>query len=339
MTAIVIDLGGSRAEALMAEGLSHSACVFSPHNVFVLGEIVSSQRMGEQLRQKCAQADYIFVSPDKTSVLEIIMQLELWAKTVVLDFRDSTYLEISLLERCSAYFKRSWPIGPERSRRDTQAERLFPLNFAAFVAFQRVPGTMPDLPVRRRPIDVGFYFSPEGLDNPEFANRLRVLSRLRSIDWSSREVRIGHHTFGRGHGREGRRAILGPSVDIRWINYMRLLTQTKIIFTATPYSYDGDNRTWEALWSGACVFMDHTSIPTPELPRGGVECFYYDARDEKSIEAAIELAKILLGTSDGLELLERIGTAGRLNVLTHHLSCHRAEYVLRLIERRRPGGR
>jgi hypothetical protein len=118
---------------------------------------------------------------------------------------------------------------------------------------------------------------------------------------------------------------------------MRLLTQTKIIFTATPYSFDGDNRTWEALWSGACVFMDHTGIPTPQLPRAGVECFYYDARDEKSIDAAIELAKTLLATGDGQELLARIGAAGRRNLVTHHQSRHRAEYVLRLIEGRAPG--
>jgi hypothetical protein len=337
MTTIVMDVGGPRANTLMAEGLSHFASVSSTHDIFVLGNIVSTQKIGEQLRQECARADYVFVAPGRFSLLEIVTELGLWSKTAVLDFRDSSELDIPLLEKCRAYFKRSWPIGPERRNRDAQAGRLFPLNFGAFAAFERLPGTMPDLPLRRRPIDVGFYFAPEDLSNPEYVNRLRLFSRLRLNDWNCSEIKIGHHTFGPGHGQEGRQAIAAPSVDMRWIDYMRLLTQTKIIFTATPYSFDGDNRTWEALWSGACVFMDHTGIPTPRLPTTGVECFYYDARDEKSIDAAIELAKTLLATGDGQERLARIGAAGRLNVITHHLSRHRAEYVLRLIESRARG--
>ena len=337
MTTIVIDVGGPRANALMAEGLSHFASVSSTHDIFVLGKIVSTQKIGEQLRQECARADYVFVAPGKISLLEIVTELGLWGKTAVLDFRDSSELEISLLKKCRAYFKRSWPIGPKRSNRDTQSSRLFPLNFGAFAAFERLPGTTPDLPLSRRQIDVGFYFAPDDLGNPEYVNRLRIFSRLKLNDWNHGVTKIGHHTFGSGHGEDGRRAIAGPSVDIRWIDYMRLLTQTKIIFTATPYSFDGDNRTWEALWSGACVFMDHTGIPTPQLPRAGVECFYYDARDEKSIDAAIELANTLLATGGGQELLARIGAAGRRNLVTHHQSRHRAEYVLRLIEGGAPG--
>src|SRR4029077_2946080 len=104
MTSIVMDVGGPRANALMAEGLSHFASVSSTHDIFVLGEIVSTQKIGEQLRQECARADYVFVAPGKISLLEIVTELGLWGKTAVLDFRDSSELEISLLKKCRAYF-------------------------------------------------------------------------------------------------------------------------------------------------------------------------------------------------------------------------------------------
>jgi hypothetical protein len=334
---VVIDIDGLRAAALTAEGLRHFATVHSPHDISVLGEKVSNGKANEALARECCEADHIFISPQTKAVLEIVEEFGLWEKTAVLDFTDPPEVAAGLLDKCSAYFKRSWSIGPERRPRAANSPKLFPLNFAALAAFERLPDVTPDMRPSHRPIDVGFYFARADLDHPGYQNRLRVLRVLESKRWPNRQLRIGHHTFGPGHGQDGRTAIIRPVVDPRWLDYMRLLTSTKIIFTATPYGYDGDHRTWEALWSGACVFMDRTSIPTPDLPRGNVECFYYDSRDDESIEAAVEWAETLLRSRDGQDTIDRIGAAGRRNVIAHHLSHHRADYVVRLMEGRTLG--
>ena len=97
-----------------------------------------------------------------------------------------------------------------------------------------------------------------------------------------------------------RQAVAKLHLDDRWLAYMQALTETKIVFTATPDLWDGDYRTWEALWSGACVFVDRNYIPVAEMPRGGAECFYYDAADDRSIARAIQHARALLNSDSGV---------------------------------------
>lgn len=337
MTNVVTDVGGPRVAALIDEGLRHIVNVTSARDIFLQGAQVASATTGPALEAACQEARYIFLTPERATTA-IIERLDLWHKTVVLDFTDPPTLSPGLLDRCRMYFKRSWPIGPTRQPRAARPN-LHPINFGAFAAFDALADVAPETPVTDRPIDLGFFFAPASLNQQPGSRRERVLRALMARDWAGTTTMIGHHTILQGHGRLGRRAIARSEVDPRWQDYMRLLTRTKIVFTATPTRWDGDHRTWEALWSGACVFMDRTGIPTPAMPRHGMECFYYDADDDRSINAAIDHARSLLGPLSDGRTLNRIGRAGRHNTLNHHLSHHRVAQVLALLNGQAPIGR
>lgn len=337
---MVLDGRGVRAASMIGEGLDALGVgIRSPRDIYVAGHRLCEATCAEELRQACVDADVIVLPnidayPGEPLCYEQVVHLSLWSKTIVLDFTDQPDVSSKMLNRCLAYFKRSWPLGLERSPRNSVPGNLFPVNFAALGAFERFADLNSEAAISARPIDIGFYFSASDLSNVgSYVNRRRrVYQRLLATDWGTSVTKIGEHSFGNGQGMLARQAIAKPDVDPRWITYMRLLSTTKVVFTATPDLWDGDWRTWEALWSGACVFLDQNYIPTAHMPREGIECFYYDAGDEGSIEEAIRHAKCLLRTSAGMEELERVGRAGRQIVLQHHLARNRVEGIFDTIQ-------
>ena len=58
--------------------------------------------------------------------------------------------------------------------------------------------------------------------------------------------------------------------------YFAALGRAKIIVTCNPSNWEGDFRLWEALSSGALVFIDEMSTPMPHAPRDGEHIVVYD---------------------------------------------------------------
>jgi hypothetical protein len=123
----------------------------------------------------------------------------------------------------------------------------------------------------------------------------------------------------------GRRALFDPPEKNPFLEYLGMLKRARIVFTAYPDNWDGDSRTWEAFSSGALVFMDATSIPSPYPMTHGRHCFIFDARKPESIREAIDTAKYFLKNEN-----ERVAIAlqGYKNACDHHRPVNRIEQVL-----------
>jgi hypothetical protein len=112
--------------------------------------------------------------------------------------------------------------------------------------------------------------------------------------------------------------------------YKQCLFASKIILHANPDPWEGDARTWEAVSSGALVFIDRMCQPIPHPLVDGEHVIFYDLTDE-GMETLEE--KILYYLSHDEER-ERIGRQGREFALSHHRSIHRVNEIIDALETR-----
>ncbi len=209
-------------------------------------------------------------------------------KTIFYEFRDRCTVEPAFLGGM-AYFKRSVFCGPERT---TAVGPFKPINYAALDEYY--------LDGEERVYDIGCFFDEK---NPQIGDRrmaiLRALQRRNPAN-----SLIGHST---AYANGARLAVNDPPEDNKFLEFIRLQHQVKIIFTAQPWPVDGDNRTWEAMASGALVFMDKCFIPTPDWPEDGVHCCHYDATDPYSVQSAIERAEYYIKNEAERKRIARTG--------------------------------
>ena len=62
------------------------------------------------------------------------------------------------------------------------------------------------------------------------------------------------------------------------LGYFRTLGQAKVIVTCNPSNWEGDFRLWEAMATGALVFVDEMATPMPHAPVDGEHIIVYDNR-------------------------------------------------------------
>ena len=113
--------------------------------------------------------------------------------------------------------------------------------------------------------------------------------------------------------------------------YLSLIANASIVVTANPAQWEGDFRLWEALLSGACVFVDKMEI-LKHLPHPPVHRRHLVEYDPSDKEAFLALLQEFV---EKPALARRIGRAGRHLVLTHHMPVDRADYILSHIPVRR----
>ena len=123
-------------------------------------------------------------------------------------------------------------------------------------------------------------------------------------------------------GPEGR-----AGIDER---YKRCLFDSKIILHANPDPWEGDARTWEAISSGALVFVDRMCQPIPHPLVDGVHVIFYDL-SEAGFE---ELERKIIYYLEHEEERARIGRQGRDFVLARHRSINRINEVIWELESR-----
>ena len=242
-----------------------------------------------------------------SSYRSVVNSLGVLNKTIFYEFRDKTVADPAMMGGL-AYFKRSVSLG--ESRVPIIAD-VIPINYAALDEYYEGEG-------QERVYDIGCFFDPS---NPKLGyRRSAILKALQTRNPPNSLV--GHST---AHSMPARLAVTNPPHDNPFLDFIKLQHRTKIIFTAQPGPVDGDNRTWEALASGALVFMDRCYIPTPDLPEDGVHCCHYDAADPASVEAAIDRAMYYLAHS---EERERIAAAGYEFVKNNHRAVNRVRWML-----------
>ena len=106
--------------------------------------------------------------------------------------------------------------------------------------------------------------------------------------------------------------------------YKRCLFDSKIVLHANPDPWEGDARTWEALSSGALVFIDPMCQPIKHPLVDGKHAVFYDLTEDGMVRLE---AKILYYLHRD-EQRERIGRQGREHVLKHHRSIHRINQII-----------
>ena len=111
-------------------------------------------------------------------------------------------------------------------------------------------------------------------------------------------------------------------------HYKNCLYDSKIILHANPDDWEDDSRTWEALCSGALVFIDRMCQPIENPLVEGKHVIFYDL-DEAGLK---ELEEKILYYLNHDEERERIGSQGREFVLTHHRSINRVNHIIEALE-------
>ena len=150
----------------------------------------------------------------------------------------------------------------------------------------------------------------ERIDSPVFS---RVRGRL--LRFAKRLAR--DHAFPMQIGPVSECGPVGrSSLDPK---YKECLFASKIVLHANPDWWEGDSRLWEAIASGALVFVDRMCQPIPHPFVDGVHVIFYDLTDD----GMKELERRVLYYLSHDEERERIGKQGREFALAQHRPINR----------------
>ncbi|KAL7533084.1 hypothetical protein ACHAWF_004330 [Thalassiosira exigua] len=149
--------------------------------------------------------------------------------------------------------------------------------------------------------------------------------RGRAIEWTKNFAETRQYTKDQvligtvGHGQSG------SNFDGK---YLTQLARSKIVITANPNHWEGDSRLWEALLSGALVFVDQMVILDllPHPFEDGKHLIYYDPHNETAF------AQLLSYYVDNEDEARAIGLAGYRHTLDYHMTTSRVTYILTTIE-------
>ena len=236
------------------------------------------------------------------------------APIALLDYTDRPTLPAHA-EGWTAYFKRSYTYraaGVSLHYPDfTTSPDVHPLPLSALESYFPLPHTLNSF--------LALPFLVSCTLRPSSSTRL---STLQVVD-----------TFVSTSGIDASRTFLGQVNDgnRKFISerYAELLSKSAVIVTANPPNWEGDHRTWEALASGALVFVDRT---TPTAHAGGlidgVNCVLYDA-GKGGEEYLLAKLRYYLGRGEiGLREAYDIGRRGREAVERFHRPANRMEDVV-----------
>ena len=105
--------------------------------------------------------------------------------------------------------------------------------------------------------------------------------------------------------------------------YFGAMRKSKIVVTCNPSHWEGDFRTFEALASGALIFVDEMYVPHPRPFVDGEHVVVYDNSDEAAF--AEKLAYYLAHPDEAA----KIAAAGLKHALKYHRAVSRMDWVLR----------
>ena len=105
--------------------------------------------------------------------------------------------------------------------------------------------------------------------------------------------------------------------------YFGAMRRSKIVVTCNPSHWEGDFRTFEALASGALVFVDEMYVPHPRPFVDGQHVVVYDNSDEAGFAAKLDY---YLARPDEAAA---IAAAGLKHALTYHRAVSRLDFALR----------
>jgi len=243
-----------------------------------------------------------------------------WSRLVVVDIGDNqnTSFVVDDGRRCALYFKRSWAQRENGTSSETTKHPMWyrPFVFSALGSYYSTRGMMPH---RERPLALACLLRPHtSIHFDESRSRVLTWVLRALVDW----------------GLMGD-AMVGQFSDSQLMHhdqgYYDILGHARVVVTANPSGWEGDHRTWEALASGALVFMDRTSTPHTHPLIHGIHAVLYDPHNEAAFRAALYHFLVGEGSRPGGEA-EGVAARGAAFVMRHHLAVNRAEYILDELE-------
>ena len=237
-------------------------------------------------------------------------------KTIMMDFQDwhAGVLDPESFQ-WKLYFKRSCADRRTNLPVDYGDLNVIPTAYAVEDAMV-IPPAGNDL---NRKIDIACLFEDSVTESPYYKERRGGLLKL------ARQLQ----------SREDYEMVVGTVSDCGPIgrsetnqDYKNCLYQSKIILHANPDKWEGDSRTWEALCSGALVFIDRMCQPISHPLVDGKHVVFYDPTDKGFELLKSQIAWYL----DNDEERERIGRQGRDFVLRWHRSVNRINEVIWQLE-------
>jgi hypothetical protein len=107
--------------------------------------------------------------------------------------------------------------------------------------------------------------------------------------------------------------------------YFAQMHSSRIIVTVNPSYWEGDFRLWEALASGALVFVDHLYVPHPMPLVHKKHVIFYDNNNRTELFDLLDYYR----SRDHEEEARRIAEEGYLHCMKHHRAANLIDYVLR----------
>lgn len=349
----------TRQHLMIAEGLLECG-VKSWFNqpVVSLGKTLAPHTPFKELKQRMADCDYILV-PDfehfggdprpvqarpypenitpPIEIWDYLNDKDLWYKVAYYDMSDGSELDMDILYKVPIYFKRvfiEWvdngsPFGKFEYHKKN---KVYPLPLCVLDAYLKTSNHY-TIGWKWRPIDIGYYFNKEVIKahGLHYTRRAHVWFRLAQEDWSNHAIHIGIPAWYTGMGWNDPVALSPKDARQDFIDYIKLMASTKIVFDALPTRYTQTHRPWEAIASGAVCFFDKVIeeiLPNPF--EHGKHCFFYDATDVVSIKEAISTAKSSLDNKS--KELETIARKGYDHAIKYHRSVNRVDYMLSKIK-------
>src|SRR5579862_8969028 len=237
-------------------------------------------------------------------------------RTIFLDYDDDPRMIYDAGDfRWRLYFKRSYV---DREHGCVMDYAELPVLATAYCVVDAMCET-PDGYDDRRSIDISCLFEDTVIDSPCFRlarGRLLTFAKRLSSD-KHLAMQIGTVSECGPVGRSG--------IDPK---YRQCLYDSKIVLHANPDPWEGDSRLWEALASGALVFVDRMHAPIRHPLIDGEHLIFYDLSDDGM---AILERKIVAYLADDRER-QRIGTQGREFALKHHRSINRITEIIGELE-------
>jgi len=229
-------------------------------------------------------------------------------KAIIIDYHDSPNHVFS--DDAKYYFKRSL-VDKTLNKVNKYNRNIYHIPYCVRPDFLKY--TIDKKTNDERNIDVGIYFDT---NNNHIVNRNRV-KVAKFINNSKKLSKYNIHVgLVSQHGKEWRHFVNDK--------YINKLIDSKIIVTCNPSLWEGDYRLYEALISGAVVFVDEMKFKDGFADNENI-CFY-DLNNLESLES-----KLIYYLSNS-ELLIKSMNKNIENTMTNHLSKNLIDRILKVIK-------
>lgn len=230
-------------------------------------------------------------------------------KLVFIDFHDKPSVVFDV--DCKAYFKRSWvepyvQNGWWLKREKKWPSHFHPINFGIMDEFiTEDEGT-------KRDITLSCTIRP----HERHPNRPKVLEFIKGLDIPGK-TQIGELNKGN----------MNRFNDEDMRDYFKLLRRSQIVVTCNPSRWEGDFRTWEAMASGALVFVDRMYIPMKHPLISGKHCYIYEPSDA-GMQRMKDLIFYYIKNS---QLAKSIALRGQIYSIQYHKAVSRIDEILEIV--------